>query len=125
MFILVVLLLLWAWPGQAQFPSPIPPPPLPGPSANCVSTALAQGTSDYITIPELPCTPTTTVLVLTPILANVTVAPTLKTPTDIPRIIVRFDGSALKAGDLIPGGRQLLVSNGTNWFLINPKSYLN
>jgi len=62
--------------------------------------------------------PTTTFLILSPSHDNTASAPTLQAAGDIPRRIVRFDGSPLQPGDLKSGGQQQLASDGNNWLLM-------
>jgi hypothetical protein len=92
----------------------VPPP------TQCVSTAIAGGTADAITIPQLPCIPTTTLLILTTVAANVTPAPTIAAAGGTPLVVKRNTGAALAPGDLAANARMLLTSNGLNWFLLNP-----
>lgn len=89
------------------------------PATQCVSTALAGGTGDAITVPRLPCVPTTTLLILVISYANTTSTPTLQPSGSSPIPIVNADGSALAPGVLTPGLHTLMSSNGINWYLLN------
>lgn len=84
----------------------------------CVSTAVAGGTSDALTIPALPCIPTTTLLIITSVYANATTKPTLKVGTANPQVILNQTGGPLSPGDIPAHGRVLLTNNGANWFLL-------
>lgn len=86
----------------------------------CVSTAIAGGTSDALTIPALPCIPTTTLVILTSVYANATTKPTLKVGTANPQVILSPTGMPLQAGQIPAHGRVLLTNNGANWFLLAP-----
>lgn len=106
------LLLLGAFGAQAQVV----------PQQQCVSTALAGGTADAITVPLLPCQATTTLLILTLSATNATTTPTLQqiaSPQLPAQVIVNSNGSALKAGDLTSGNVVLLTNNGTNWIVLS------
>lgn len=87
----------------------------------CVSTAIAGGTADALTIPQLPCTATSTLLVLTLTATNVTTSPTLQQiGVSAPQVILSGQsGGAMTTGQLQAGGRVLLTYNGANWFLVS------
>lgn len=85
----------------------------------CVSTAVAGGTGDAITIPLLPCTETTTQLILTITAANTIAAPTISVNGQTPHAIKGYDGTSLTGGFLQPSQRRILTFNGTNWFVLN------
>src|SRR5215469_2864559 len=85
----------------------------------CVSTAIAGGTPDALTIPLLPCSPTSTLLVLTLTGTNITTTPTLSViSASAPQVIQNAGGGALSVGQLTSGQRVLLNYNGQNWFLL-------
>lgn len=90
----------------------------------CVANAQASGTGDQIVIPLLPCSTNTNLLLLTTFLPNATSTPTLEQIGGTPALtIVRADGTALAAGDLVGNGAiSELTSTGTNWVLLNPAS---
>lgn len=89
------------------------------PGSQCVTSAVAGGTGDAITIPTLPCVPTTTLLVLTTKFPSTTTSPTLSYPGLItPMPIKRFDGSSPAAGEIVANARYMLTSNGTNWYML-------
>ena len=106
--LVVALLALLAVSARAQSP----------PTTQCVSTALAGGTSDAITIPQLPCLPTTTLLILTTPMANTTTAPTITVVGSPPQVVKRYTNAPLQAGDLPAGGYTMLINNGQSWFLL-------
>ena len=88
------------------------------PSTQCVSTAVAGGTSDAITIPQLPCIPTTTLLILSISLTNTTTTPTISEAGGATQTILRYNGQAIQPGDLTAGAHVELANNGLNWFLL-------
>jgi hypothetical protein len=88
------------------------------PSTQCVSTAVAGGTSDAITIPQLPCIPTTTLLILTISLTNTTTTPTISEAGGATQTILRYNGQAIQPGDLTAGAHVELANNGLNWFFL-------
>jgi Pectate lyase superfamily protein len=108
--ILVLSLIALCW-SEATAQAP--------PASQCVTTAVAGGTGDAITIPRLPCVATTTLLTLSTTAGNTTTTPTLKAGTDPALPIVQFDGTAPRVGLLAAGQRWLLTSNGSSWFLMN------
>ncbi len=112
----IVIALLAALAAAAGF-SPAWAPPLP--ATQCVSTAVAGGTGDAITIPLLPCAATTTILQLTFTTPNTSAAPTISMNGQTPFILKDFDGSSLLPGVLAAGQRRLLTFNGTNWFMLS------
>lgn len=106
---LALLQFLLIWSAWAQAP----------PSTQCVSTALAGGTSDALTIPQLPCSATSTLLVLTLSATNTTTTPTLQqVGVSAPQVIVNSGGGALQVGALQNGARVIMNYNGVNWFLL-------
>ena len=93
-------------------------------AAQCVANASAGGTPDALTIPQLPCSTQSNLLLLTTASANATTSPTLQQLGQPALPILRNDGSALVPGD-IPGGGAvaLLTSTGSSWLLLNPASF--
>lgn len=85
---------------------------------NCVVSAIAGGTGDAITVPLLPCTPTSNLLVLTLTGTNTTTSPTLQVlGTPLPAAtILQSTGAPVQVGQLQSGSKVLLTFNGTNWF---------
>jgi hypothetical protein len=112
-------ILLWAafmsllhfWRGEvAAFP------------VQCVAAAVAAGTSDAITVPDLPCTRTNTLLVLMASAANQTDTPTIQAENGAALPIVKDMGRALLPSDIAGAGfRAILTSNGQQWWLRNPE----
>ena len=90
------------------------------PASPCVSTAIAGGTADAIIIPQLPCIPTTTLLILTVSQANQTATPTITPAGGLAQVIKRYDGSPLSPGDMPSGAHIALTNNGAAWFLLAP-----
>lgn len=106
-------LLSWGRPSVAQ----IPP-------TQCTSSALAGGTSDALTIPTLPCSVTTTLLLLKLSATNLTTTPTLQMVGAPAQRILRADGSAPAIGELVGGSIILVTNNGTNWItLVNDGAF--
>lgn len=91
----------------------------PLPRTQCVSTAIASGTGDAIAIPLLPCTETTTLLILTITHANTAADPTLSVNGQTPHVILNFDESSLDVGFMQPDQRRILTYNGINWLVLN------
>lgn len=91
------------------------------PISQCVSTAIAGGTADALTIPQLPCTATATLLVLTTPLTNTTATPTIQQiGVSAPQVILNgTTGGALSIGELVAGAQTLLTYNGRNWFALS------
>ena len=90
----------------------------PLPVTQCVTTAVAGGTGDAITVPELPCIPTTATLYLTITNTNATTTPAI-TPAGGPtQVIVNYNKTALTAGELAANTYTILINNGTNWILM-------
>ena len=110
--LLDLLVLLWATGCWAQaFPVP----------QQCVTNALAGGTSDAITTQALPCALTTNILLLTAAAANATTTPTLQPLGLTAQPIVRANGGALQVGDITGTGYLALLSpTGSEWKLLNP-----
>lgn len=92
------------------------------PTSQCIVSALAGGTANALTIPTLPCIPTTALLVLTPSLTNTSSTVTLKYPGGPASPVLAFNGTPVPTGLLIPGSRYLLTFNGSDWFLLNSLS---
>lgn len=91
------------------------------PSTQCVTSVEAGGTGDALTVPLLPCFPTTNLLVLLLTATNTTTAPTLEVTGSgvAAQTILNASGSALTIGQLPSGKRVILTYDGTNWFLLN------
>jgi hypothetical protein len=87
------------------------------PTRQCVSTAIAGGTSDAITIPKLPCIPTTTLLILAVSATNTTATPTISVAGGSTQTVLRSNGQPIQPGDLPAGAHVELGNNGVNWFL--------
>jgi len=93
-------------------------------TSQCIATMTAQGTSDAITIPSLPCAYTTNLLILTASAANLTTTPTLQPIGLNAEVIVRPDGTALRVGDIPAANyRMLLTPTGFTWILLNPATF--
>jgi hypothetical protein len=90
------------------------------PATQCVSTAIAGGTADAITIPQLPCTATSTLLILTITANNLTTTPTLQqVGVSGPQVILNgIGGGSVGIGQLSIGSRLQFTYNGTNWFVL-------
>lgn len=88
----------------------------------CIANAQASGTGDVITIPLLPCSTNTNLLLLTTLSPNTTTTPTLEQIGGGPAlVIVRPDGTHVYPGDLAGNGTIAeLTSTGSNWVLLNP-----
>jgi hypothetical protein len=108
-----LLLLPISWSVATRSEAQAPPP------SQCVTNAVAGGTGDAITIPTLPCVPTTTLLILTMSYANTTGAPTIAFPGGTAQVIQQNGGLPLAIGQLFSGFRAMLSNNGANWFLLN------
>ncbi len=89
------------------------------PPTQCVALAVAGGTGDAIKIPLLPCTATSTLLILTFKASNTISAPTISENGRTPFPIVSFDGTALAPGALAADQHRQLTFNGAKWFLLN------
>lgn len=85
----------------------------------CVSTAVAGGTGNAITIPLLPCTETTTELILTISAANTIANPTISVGGQTPHVVLNFDGTPLGVGTLQANQRRILTYSGVNWLVLN------
>jgi hypothetical protein len=87
----------------------------------CIANAAAGGTANAITIPLLPCSTNTNLLLLTAAFANTSTTPTLQQVGGPALPIVRGDGSPMQGGDIAGAGYvALLTSTGTSWVLLNP-----
>lgn len=107
--LLLACLLLWHGLAFAQQP----------PGSQCVSQAIAGGTADALTVPQLPCTATSTLLVLKLSATNVTSAPTLQQiGVSAPQVILSSAAGALAPGALAQGSTVVMSYNGTNWFVL-------
>lgn len=103
--------------GQLTF-QPLPSATLPA-YAQCVSNAVAGGSSDKLTVPKLPCTPTTTVLNVTASAPNATTSPTLQAAGMRALPIVRASGQPLAVGDIPAAGAKFQVTtDGKKWYLM-------
>jgi hypothetical protein len=95
-------------------------PPAYGQTASqCVSTARAGGTANVLTVSNLPCTATTTLLILTLSATNTTITPTLQMTGGAAQSIRNADGSAMGIGQLVSGTIVLLANNGSQWRVLN------
>lgn len=107
--VLTVLLAMTMWgkdsPASAQ-------------ATQCVSSASAGGTGDALTVPLLPCSATTTLLILKLTATNTITTPTLQMVGATAETIVTSAGAALSVGQLASGTTILLTNNGTNWILL-------
>lgn len=94
-----------------------------GAPTECISSQVAGGTADAITIPALPCSSTTNLVILTVQAANVTTTPTLQIIGTLPQSILKGTNQPLAVGDLGGAGyRALLTQTGFTWILLNPAS---
>jgi len=108
-----VVILLASALGKPAFAQPFP--------QQCVTTVVAGGTSDAITIPTLPCALTTNLVIMTAQAANATSTPTLSSGGGAVLPILQGTGQPLAAGDIAGAGfRALLTPTGTSWILLNP-----
>lgn len=88
-------------------------------SQQCVSSALAGGSGDAITIPLQPCALATNLLVLTLAGANTTTTPTLQMVGFAAQPVTGPNGAALLVGALPGAGYTvLLTSTGLSWKLL-------
>ncbi len=86
-------------------------------STQCISNALAGGTANAITIPLLPCSSATNLLLLTISTTN-TGAVTLQQQGGSALPLDDATGAPLIAGALQAGSVVLLSSTGTKWLLL-------
>ena len=86
-------------------------------STQCISNALAGGTANAITIPQLPCSSGTNLLLLT-ITATNTSAVTLQQQGGSTIPVDNAAGNPLVAGSLQAGSVVMLSSTGTKWLLL-------
>ena len=107
LFGLVVSLLLLTGTVQAQ---QVP--------MQCVTTVAAGGTGDAIQLPQLPCWPTTTMVVLQINAPNLTSTPTISVNGSTPVRVVNFDGTPLTPDVFLPGQYRILTYNGSNWLVM-------
>ncbi len=86
----------------------------------CVTNAVAGGTSDAITVPLLPCGLSTNILILTITANNTTTTPTLQM-AGFPALPIYTNTLAAPGiGDFGSAGSVLmLTSTGTSWLIIN------
>lgn len=86
----------------------------------CVTNAVAGGTSDAITVPLLPCGLSTNILILTITANNTTTTPTLQMAGFPPQRIYTNTLQNPGIGDFGgPGSVLMLTSTGTSWLIIN------
>ena len=85
----------------------------------CVTSAIAGGSSDALVIPLLPCGTATNVLILTITQTNTTAAPTLQMPGSAALTIKASTGAALAPGQLAAGSVVYLTGTGTSWLLMS------
>lgn len=91
----------------------------PAQTSQCVASAIAGGTADALTIPQLPCTPTTSLLTLTFSQTNTTTSPTLQALGQGPaKPLIYADGSSVSIGALGAGHSVLVTFNGTSWLIL-------
>lgn len=86
--------------------------------SQCVSSAVAGGTTDALTIPLLPCAFTTTLLVLKLTATNLTTAPTLQMTGLAALPILKSTGLAPSIGQLTSGTTVLLTCTGASWLIL-------
>ena len=84
----------------------------------CVTTVAAGGTGDAIQLPQLPCWPTTTMVVLQINAPNLTSTPTISVNGSTPIRVVNFDGTPLTPDVFLPGQYRILTYNGSNWLVM-------
>lgn len=89
------------------------------PTTQCVTTAQAGGTGDALTIPLLPCTGTTTMLVLSLTATNTTTSPTLQETGYSALPVLNANGAGPAVGELSSGTTLLLTNTGTSWKLLS------
>lgn len=87
-------------------------------TTQCVSSAVAGGTANALTVPELPCGVTTTILILTVTTSNTSTSPTLQMVGATALPIVNSDGSSVWAGRLAAGAQYMLTNTGSQWRII-------
>lgn len=87
---------------------------------NCVASAVAGGTANALVIPQLPCSATSTLVLITASAAN-SGATTLQIVGALAVPVQKGTGVPLAAGD-IPGAgfTGMFVNAGTAWKLLNP-----
>ncbi len=105
-FALFILLLMPSLVWAQQIPS------------KCVTTVAAGGTGDAIQLPQLPCWPTTTMVVLQINAPNLTSTPTISVNGSTPIRVVNFDGTPLTPDVFLPGQYRILTYNGSNWLVM-------
>jgi len=112
LILLFGLLCLWA-----------PVPALAQGTQQCVSSVITGGTGDAMTIPHLPCTPTSTLLIVTFSATNITTTPTMQMlGGGLPLPVTFSDQTAMTAGALEVGHTVLVNNNGSEWQVINTAS---
>lgn len=90
------------------------------PANQCLATALAGGTGDAITLPLLPCTATTTLVVVKLTATNLAPAPTMQVVGQAALPVVREDGGQVQAGELVAGSSILFTTSGAAWIKLTP-----
>ena len=88
------------------------------PPTQCVTTVAASGTGDAIQLPQLPCWPTTTLIVLKTVAANLTNSPTITVTGSYPAPVVNFDLTPITVGEFQPNQYRLISYNGANWIVM-------
>lgn len=112
----------WLLPQSSRWPRSVldlPSAMAQVPISQCVTSAVAGGTANALTIATLPCIPTTALLILQVTTTNTASNPTLQYPGGPAQIILNFNASTIGSGFLTAGGKFLLVNNGTNWFVLS------
>ncbi len=91
-----------------------------GQTQNCIASAIAGGTANALTIPQLPCSAASALVLVTASAANTGTA-TLAITGVLPVAIQKGIGVPLTAGD-IPGAgfTMMLVNAGQTWKMLNP-----
>lgn len=89
------------------------------PPTQCVTTVAAGGTGDQIQFPQIPCWPTTTLVIMKVAAANTTTTPAISVNGGSFQTITNYDGTAIPAGTFQPGQYRILAYNGTNWLALS------
>lgn len=106
--IIFLSLLLAKFDGQAQ-----------AQSTQCVTSTVAGGTADALTVPLLPCGLATNILILKLTATNTSTTPTLQMTGYSPLPIVDSTTGALTVGALVSGATVYLTGTGTKWLLMS------
>lgn len=72
-----------------------------------------------MTVAALPCSVTTTLLILTLSGTNTLTTPTLQMTGGAAQTVVNADGSAVGVGQLVSGTIVLLTNTGSQWRILN------